>query len=603
MARTTPVNAGYAIIGGTGTGSNGARTDVWLEYKVLSQDMLANTSTVRLVLYAAATFSSSTKYTVPALNGYVGYDGGNREWLESTYDFSNRQVNCFGDHTYTIQHADDGTRSVTLQGAFTTRSSYISGGSASGTVALPVITRATTPTVSGTVMGQETIITLAPASEDFTHSLRWTFGASYGGITGKTAERTIAYTFPETLAAEIPSADSGTLQIICDTYQGETLIGSRTVSVALSVPADMAPSGTVQITEQDAGAAALGFFVQHISKLLIQTTATGIYGSTIAAISTTIAGSTYEGAEVTAADINAAGQVQVVTTITDSRQRRKVITTPIQIEAYAYPEIGEYSVTRCSADGTENRTGAYAKVRIAGEISSLQSKNAKAYKIQYKKTSESTYASVTGTPGYTADVTEILPDIDTAAAYDFKISLQDSFGSVERTAQVPVAAVIMNVRADGAGIGFGKISEAVGYEFADKVTVHGDIHADNFPTSMADYVVEDGTTDTYWTWRKWASGVAECWYRGYRSGVSCQYQWGAIYSHGVATVVSVPYPIDFVSVPMCEVTPISTGAGSVFLTSYAPGDKTKTPEWEAVRGTAATGQALDYMIYAVGRWK
>ena len=48
MARTTPVNAGYEIISGTGTGSNGARTDVWLEYKVLSQDMLAKGEHPRL---------------------------------------------------------------------------------------------------------------------------------------------------------------------------------------------------------------------------------------------------------------------------------------------------------------------------------------------------------------------------------------------------------------------------------------------------------------------------------------------------------------------------------------------------------------------------
>ena len=113
---------------------------------------------------------------------------------------------------------------------------------------------------------------------------------------------------------------------------------------------------------------------------------------------------------------------------------------------------------------------------------------------------------MTGTPGYTADVTEILPDIDKTAAYEFKISLQDSFGRAERTAPVSVAAVIMNVREDGAGIGFGKISEMVGYEFAGEVMVHGNIHADNIPASMADYIVEEGISG-FWQYIKLENGL------------------------------------------------------------------------------------------------
>ena len=34
MARTTPVHAGYSIINGSGTGPNGYRIHVWVEYAV-----------------------------------------------------------------------------------------------------------------------------------------------------------------------------------------------------------------------------------------------------------------------------------------------------------------------------------------------------------------------------------------------------------------------------------------------------------------------------------------------------------------------------------------------------------------------------------------
>lgn len=511
MARSTPVNAGYTIINGTATGSNGSRVDVWIEYKVITQDILANTSTLRVILYAAATFSSTTKYEIAANYGYVGYDNSNKQYLSTTYDFSGYQINKFGDYTYTITHNNNGTKSVAIQGAFTTRSSYISGGNVSGTVALPTIARATVPIVSTAVMGQQTTITLEPASESFTHTLRWIFGTSSGNITGQTAERTIQYVFPDNLAAEVPNSSIGTLQIICDTYQGDTLIGSRTISIALSVPLDMTPTGSVTITEQNNQAVTLGFFVQHISTLLIQTTATGVYGSTIASISTVIAGNVYEGAEVTAADINAFGQVEVVTTITDSRQRQKVVTTTIYVEAYEYPQISTYRVVRCTADGTESRTGAYAKVEFSGSISALQQLNANTYKIEYKKVSASSYTTVTGTPGYTAVISEILSDIDTASAYDFTLSLMDSFGSTERSTQVAVASVIMNLRPDGLGIAFGKVSEKAGMEIAFPVELTGNLNLIDAifsinGSALVDYIVEEGYSGS-WQYVKFASGL------------------------------------------------------------------------------------------------
>ena len=40
MARTTPVHSGYSIINGAGTGPNGNRIDVWIEYAVISQDIV-----------------------------------------------------------------------------------------------------------------------------------------------------------------------------------------------------------------------------------------------------------------------------------------------------------------------------------------------------------------------------------------------------------------------------------------------------------------------------------------------------------------------------------------------------------------------------------
>ena len=142
MARTTPVNSGYTIINGSTTGTNGSKVDTWIEYKVLAQSAQNNTSTIRVVLYSQSTVSSSTKWEIAENFGYVGYNNANKQYLSTTYDFSDNKINKFGDYTFTISHNADGTKTITLQGAWSTsHSTYISGGSVSASVALPAIPR------------------------------------------------------------------------------------------------------------------------------------------------------------------------------------------------------------------------------------------------------------------------------------------------------------------------------------------------------------------------------------------------------------------------------------------------------------------------------
>lgn len=142
MARTTPVNSGYTIINGTTHGTNGSKVDTWIEYKVLAQSVQNNTSQVRVVLYSQSTVSSSTRWDVAENFGYVGYNNANKQYLSTTYDFSNNKINKFGDYTFTIPHNADGTKTISLQGAWSTsHSTYISGGNVSASVTLPAIPR------------------------------------------------------------------------------------------------------------------------------------------------------------------------------------------------------------------------------------------------------------------------------------------------------------------------------------------------------------------------------------------------------------------------------------------------------------------------------
>lgn len=236
MARTTPVNAGYTIINGSTSGSNGYRTDTWIEYKVVSQSVTNNTSTVHAFLYSAATFSSTTQYTTPAEYGYVGYDNGNKQYLSTAYDFRNYRVNKFAEYTYTIAHNSDGKKSITLQGAWnTSHSSYISGGNVSGVVNLPQIARASTiGNVSGN-FGARVSIPINRQDASFTHTIEYAFGTLSGTIATQTADASVNWIVPASLISQIPNAKNGVGVVTIRTYSGGAQIGTSSASLLLSI--------------------------------------------------------------------------------------------------------------------------------------------------------------------------------------------------------------------------------------------------------------------------------------------------------------------------------------------------------------------------------
>lgn len=151
MAISKPKNSGYSVILGSTTGSNGSKVDTWLEYKVLSQSIDNNTSQVRVILYSQADFDSSTAHTVTRQFGYVQV-GSDQQYYTMTggYDFDNKKLNKFADHTFTVSHNADGTKTVTIKGAWSDSgwSTYITGGSASASVSLPTIPQYATANIS-----------------------------------------------------------------------------------------------------------------------------------------------------------------------------------------------------------------------------------------------------------------------------------------------------------------------------------------------------------------------------------------------------------------------------------------------------------------------
>lgn len=117
-----------------------------------------------------------------------------------------------------------------------------------------------------------------------------------------------------------------------------------------------------------------------------------------------------------------------------------------------------------------------------------------------------------------------------------------------------------------------------------------------------DFVVEQGTSGI-WTYRKWNSGIAECWGR-YSFSSKIDNPWGALYE---STYQSVNYPSGlFKSGNTPVVTALAAGTTwSCMLETSGRGSNTTTPTFYAVRAAAVSSAAVEFNINikAVGLWK
>lgn len=239
MAVSTPVNTGYTIINGTTTGSNGSKVNTWIEYKVTSQDVVANTSTIRVILYSQATWDSGTGHEVTKEYGYVNIDSSQQKYsMTGGYDFGNKKLNKFADHTFTVTHGTDGKKTVTIGGAWSDNwSRYISGGSVSASVTLPQIARASTISNLSTTLGTAGTITITRQSSDFTHTLTYSFGSASGTIATKTTSTSVSWTPDVSLINQLGANDwTKTGTITCTTFSGNTPVGTSTSTLTLTIP-------------------------------------------------------------------------------------------------------------------------------------------------------------------------------------------------------------------------------------------------------------------------------------------------------------------------------------------------------------------------------
>ena len=452
-----------------------------------SQSISANSTTVswKLQLIAGSSgriSSSASKDWSVTVNGSK-YSGTN------TIGIANNATKTLASGVTTIGHAADGTKTFSYSFAqefgITFSGSSIGTISGSGSGTLNTIPRATSPSLSSTsvYMGSAVTISTPRASSSFTHDLAYSFaGAAYVSITTGVGT-SYSWTVPD-LASKIPNASSGTVTVRCITKNGSTTVGTKTVTMTAKVPTSVVPTiSSVAVSEATSGLAAqFGAYIQGKSKLAVTVTAAGAKGSTIKSYKTTLGGSTWTARTFTTGTLPA-GSVSLVTTVTDSRGRTAKKTTKVTVLAYTKPAIQELAAYRYDAAGNPDQDGEYIAVRYKYTAPTLNGGNTVAMRVQYKLTTATAWEDLLTGTALSADTTATpaSPTFSADYSYDVRLTVTDYFGAAVTTStQLPTAAVVFDIGADGLSMAVGKTAELTKtFELAWELkTAHGEIPKD-----------------------------------------------------------------------------------------------------------------------------
>lgn len=429
-----------------------------------SQSIANNTSNLTVKVNAKWTGGS---YNLLEKSGSVTIDGTKYTFTSpfNTGQTSSGVCNLYS-KTLDITHDSDGTKTLKCSASYTS-------GVSSGTVAascskvLTTIPRKSTMSVANGTLGTAQTLTVTKQTTAFTHTIKYTCGTASGTICTKSSNTSVSFTPPLSLASQNTEGTSVSIKYTITTYNGDTSVGSNSYTKTCSIPSSVKPSCTVAVTDPTGKLATFGGFIQGVSKFAVTVTPTTSYGSAIASYSVSADGSTYTKASFTTDVLKNSGTVTVSATVKDKRGRSGTgKSSNLTVLAYSKPKITNLVVQRCDSAGNINATGNYIKVTFNAAITSLSSKNTATYKLEYRKTSETSY----GTPitlseiagQYSVTEAQYIFEADSSSSYDVRVTATDAITNTKQATSISTRAVFISQRAGGTGIGFGKVAEEEG---------------------------------------------------------------------------------------------------------------------------------------------
>lgn len=461
----------------------GYRLRLWLDQT--SQNIAGNTSQVRVRL---ALLNTTTTFSGYSCSAYVDINGQRLNWSGSPSVTSYNQTVWLLDHTITVGHNSDGTKSVGFNASFSGSGGWSPSTLNIGAGSFGLTTIPRTSSVSGGTgtIGSPVTISISRASSSFTHTLRYAFGGQSGTIASGVGT-SASWTIPMGFCNEIPTATSGRGTIYCDTYSGSTKIGTSTVIFTATVPSSVVPTlSSLKLTDTNTTAASMATgnnFIQIISNISAGFNgAAGAYGSSIigyrAEIVNQSLSTTSNGGTLGIMNFN--GSATIRATVTDSRGRvsaAKDVT--INVIEYFKPTLSFVPSRAGSGNTTINveRTTKIAPILVNNaqtNTMTLVFKTAPAGSTSFT-TNSGGGGTWTTLPSLTKSKASLSGTFATTSSYDILAILSDAFTSTEFVVRVGTEKVVMSYDKDGR-VGIGKVASLT--LPAGSIDVAGQIHSD-----------------------------------------------------------------------------------------------------------------------------
>lgn len=429
-----------------------------------SQSITNNTSNVTVKVTAKCT--SGSYNALGTSSGSITIDG-------TKYSFSNIKYNTSHASTWSgvvmtkivdVTHNPDGTKTLSCSASFVTKGN--SGTvSCSGSKTLTTIPRKSTLSVGNGTLNTAQTLTVTKQASTFTHTITAKCGTASVTVCTKSTDASISFTPPISWASQNTTGTTVSVTYEITTYNGSTSVGSNSYIKTCSIPANVKPNVTITVTDPTGYADTYGGYLKGISKFKVVVDAAPAYGSAIASYNTTANGLTYSVSSFTTGVLTSSGTLKVASTVIDKRKRGGTASESLTVLDYSKPLITALSVHRCDKNGTANDQGEYVKVVFSSSVTSLSSKNTAAYKLEYKKTSVSTYTAVTLTSyanNYAVSSGSYIFAADSGSSYNVRVTVTDKFGSGSKATTASTGFTIMHWLASGLGMAIGKVAELSG---------------------------------------------------------------------------------------------------------------------------------------------
>ena len=435
-------------------------------FTFVSQNITNNTTTAKFWVDMVSWGNSYNALGMSSSRTFSGNLSGTASW---TSTINKNQTKRIREETVTITHNANGTASVSASASVVTQTSngtiY-----ASTTYTPPTIARASSPSCStnSPTLGTAFTINTNRASSSFTHTLKYRF--NNGGNTGTIATgvgASCSYTPPLSFASSVTTASSFNFAVICETYSGSTLIGTKEIVVTMNIPTSVKPSiSSVTIADAKGYTAYASGYVVGRSTPKVTVAASGSYSSTIKSYSITCEGVNKTGTanNQTFGAVATAGTRTVSVTVTDSRGRTATSSKTFTAVANSVFALTSSSYVKRwnTSTNTEDDESTTVRVNIGLTWSAFSAKNIATIDIDYKTETATTWTAIvnattnsTGSYTYTANRT----GYSNSTAYIFRIMATDKLGNTfTANYKVETAKPVLDFKGDGTGLGIGKVS-------------------------------------------------------------------------------------------------------------------------------------------------